>query len=75
MAQRSRRWYCPQSARRTEGEDFPVVPIEVVEAPPLHEAVVLQRHGISRSGGLGLAHQFGDLRARLPHSSANRPSV
>ena len=51
------------------------MPIEVVEAPPLHEAVVLQRHGISRSGGLGLAHQFGDLRARLPHSSANRPSV
>src|SRR5207245_1257388 len=34
-------------------EDFPMVAVEVVEAPAVHEAVVLRIHGVLSAGGDG----------------------
>src|SRR6516162_9049824 len=50
---------------RIHPEDLPVMPIEIVKAPAIHETVVLRIHGRRSSGGLCLIHQLVDLCAAV----------
>src|SRR5215470_16087305 len=50
---------------RIHPEDFPMMAVKVVEAPAVHEAVVLWLHRMPPAGGDGLVHQFVHLRSAL----------
>src|SRR2546427_2959058 len=49
-------------------EDFPVVAVEVVEAPPVHESVFLRVHGVLPTSGDGFLHHL--VHCRAPRSAA-----
>src|SRR5437870_11709327 len=56
-------------------EDLPMVAIEVVEAPAVHEAVVLRIHGVLSAGGDGLVHHFVNLRSAAAREREERLRV
>src|SRR5262249_38312112 len=47
---------------RVHPDRFPMMPREVVEAPAVHEAVVLRIHGVLSASGDRLANDLVDLR-------------
>src|SRR5436309_13691546 len=56
-------------------EDFPMVAVEVVEAPAVHEAVVLRIHGVLSAGGDGLVHYSVHLRPAAAREREERLRV
>src|SRR5439155_688663 len=56
-------------------EDFPMVAVEVVEAPAVHEAVVLRIHGVLSAGGDGLVHHSVHLRPAAAREREERLRV
>src|SRR5207248_10277843 len=56
-------------------EDLPMVAVEVVEAPAVHEAVVLRIHGVLSAGGDGPVHHFVHLRSAAAREREERLRV
>src|SRR5690242_4228897 len=46
-------------------ERLPMMSVEIVETPTVHEPVVLRLHGVLTAGRDGLLHQFGDFPPAL----------
>src|SRR5262249_17957058 len=61
---------CHNSLRQLGGlgihpEGLPVMAVEIVEAPAVHEPMVLWLHGMAAAGGDGLLHQLVDFSPAL----------